>query len=444
MFYLSDLIGKKVYGSDGKAVASIRDLVAEVLHSEQVEGREPEYEGDDGETVERDVPVVKGLLVKAGGGQPLFLSIKQIGRLDPAGTRLLQPEADLRPFERRAGELLLGRDLWDKQIIDLNSRRVVRVNDVAISHSEQRPEAEGPQWWIRGVDVGTGGLARRLRLSGLVGRIAPRTAQPRIVRWRHIDMFGSNVPGGVPLPHTKLADFHPVEIARITDAVSYHHGAEIISSLDNTLAADTLEEIADERRTDIIEHIPEERAADILEEMAPDEASDLLSDLPDDKARALLQEMKEEEAGTVLNLMRYAEHTAGGIMTTDFLRVLPSMTVDEVVEANRPVLCSADLIYYMYVIDSVESNRLVGIVTVRDLLVNDRDVPVGQIMLKEIISARPYESEKDVARKMAEYNLLALPVVDSQGVLAGVVTVDDALDALLPDGWKRRLPRVFS
>jgi Mg/Co/Ni transporter MgtE len=264
------------------------------------------------------------------------------------------------------------------------------------------------------------------------------------VRWQHIDVFGSNVPGGVPLQHKKLASLHPVEIARITDAVSYHQGAEIIASLDDTLAADTLEEIVAERQTDIVDYIPEERAADILEEMAPDEATDLLAELPEEKAGALLKEMDQEEADEVRQLMRYPENSAGGTMTTDFVCVTPDMTVDQVIEENKPIFLSADLIYYMYVVDSEENDTLVGIITVRDLLVHQRDKPVGEFMLKDFLSARPAESRKEVARKMAEYNLLALPVVDRNNKLLGVVTVDDALDALLPEGWKKRLPRIFS
>ena len=197
------------------------------------------------------------------------------------------------------------------------------------------------------------------------------------------------------------------------------------------------------RQTDIVEYIPEERAADILDEMSPDEASDLLADLPEEKADSLLHQMHEEEAEEVRYLMRYPEHSAGGRMTTDFVQVLPSMTVDAVIEANREILLSADLIYYMYAVETYEESKLVGVITVRDLLVHDRDKPVQDFMLTTFISVRPGEGEQEVARKMAEYNLLALPVVDAAGTLLGVVTVDDVLDALLPEGWKKRLPRIF-
>jgi CBS domain-containing protein/sporulation protein YlmC with PRC-barrel domain len=448
MFYLSELIGKRAYDSRGNPVARIRDVVAEVVAGETTEnglntGRWSQL-ADDEEPVERDVPVVKGLLVSTGASRDTYyLPVEQIASLDRTGARLRSAALDLSPFERRPGEILLRRDLWDNQVVDLNSRRVTRVNDAIITGAKPDPEtAEVARWWVRGVDTGILGLLHRIRLARFVrGR---KFARPRIVRWQHLDFFGSNVPGGIDLPHKKLANLHPVEIARISDSVSYHQGAEIIASLDDTLAADALEEIVQDRQSDIIEQLSDERAAGILDEMAPDEAADLLKELPDDKALALLEKMDESEAEEVRYLMRFSERSVGAIMTTDFVQLVPEMTVEEVIESNRDIFLSADLIYYMYVVESDETNRLVGIITVRDLLVYDRTTPVADFMMTEFLSVRPGERHEEVARKMAEYNLLALPVVDRDGILLGVVTVDDALDALLPEGWRKRLPKVFS
>lgn len=455
MFYLSELINKRISDRQGNTVARIRDLVVELSDLDTSAGgsgdKQPPDAEEDEEHRRADVPVVKGMLARTSRKhQPFFLPVSQVESLGSSGARLVSPKLDLQAYEQREGEMLLARDLWDKQIIDLESYKVVRVNDVVLSGSAQAAEPDQSnvgRWWVRGVDVGVGGLLRRLRLASLVCKVMPRAAHPHIVRWQHLDVFGSNVLGGVPLKHKKLARLHPVEIARITDAVSYHQGAEIIASLDDTLAADTLEEIVTDRQTDIVEYIPEDRVADILEEMSPDEATDLLAELPAEKAGSLLEQMDQEDAEEVRHLMRYPEHSAGGIMTTDFVRVTPTKTISEVIEANKPVLMSADLIYYMYVVDSKEdadAERLVGVITVRDLLVHDRDTPVGDFMLRDFLSVRPGEGQQEVARKMAEYNLLALPVVDRNDVLLGVVTVDDALDALLPEGWKKRLPKIFS
>jgi len=342
MFYLSEVIGKRIFDHQGRPLARIRDLVAEVSDSpmpaaEHAADEPVVFMQSEEDTTERDAPVIKGLLAHVGRKhQPFYVPIEQIKTLGADGARIRSSKVDLQPFERRAGEMLLTRDLWDKQIIDLERRKVVRVNDVALTGAKPVTNAaDHERWWVRGVEVGLSGLVRRLHLTGLALAITRKPLQPRIVRWQHIDVFGSNVPGGVALQHQKLANFHPVEIARITDSVSYLQGAEIIASLDDTLAADTLEEIVADRQTDIMEQIPNARAADIIEEMSPDEATDLLSELPDDKANALLKEMDEEEAQEVRQLMRYPEDSAGGLMTTDFVRALPSMTTGEVIEANR-------------------------------------------------------------------------------------------------------------
>lgn len=425
MPYLSQLIGKPIRNRAGNSVARLRDVVIDLA----------QVEAEDG-------PAIKGLVARTARRKaPFYLPVEQVDTLTDEGAMLNSAKFDLEPFERREGEMVVTKDLWDRQIIDVRQRRVLRVNDVLI---EQTPGNKTREWRIAGVDVSLAGLARRLKLGKLAGMIRPGASQPPVVNWRDLDIFGTSMAGGVGLKHDKLARMHPVEIARITDAVSYHQGAEIISALDDTLAADTLEEIDADRQIDIVMQMPDERAADIIEEMAPDEATDLMSELSDEKAGALLEEMDDEEAEDVRQLLRYPEHTAGRAMTTDFVSVRPSMTVAEVIDQNKQHFLTADLIYYMYVTDSEESNQLLGVITVRDLLLNERDVKVADFMVTEFLSVRPGEHEREVARKMAEYNLLALPVVTRNNEMLGVITVDDALDSLLPEGWKKRIPRIFS
>ena len=436
MLYLSSLIGKRIAANSGSMVGRVRDVVAYLQAPARASDEEEE---------EEPMLSVKGLLVRTGLRSPyLFVRASLIESLDKSGVRLRSDKFDRTPFERRDGEILLTRDLWDKQIIDLQSRRVVRVNDIMLAAQKAGATKSEQAWYVQGVDVGLGALLRRMRVAWALEALTRKPVDRQIVEWADLDLFSSNVPGILKVGHEKLARLHPVEIARITDRVSYHQGAELIASLDDTLAADTLEEIAAERQTDIVEQIPEEQAADIIEEMAPDEATDLIANLSEDKAGALLDEMERERAADVRQLMRYPAHTAGRAMTTDFVCVSPRMTVSQVIEANKPRFLSADLIYYMYVTATKKDNTLVGIITVRDLLVHGPDTPVRDFMLTEFITVRPGEHEREAARKMAEYNLLALPVVDRNGSLLGVLTIDDALDSLLPEGWKKRLPRVFS
>jgi magnesium transporter len=433
MLYLSALIGRRIKARGGSTVARLTDVITSL--------EVPATSEDNNDKVPA-VLLVKGLVARTGPlGKPLFVPASLVSSLDAQGVRLHISRLDLHPFERRDGDLLLTKDLWDKQIIDLKSRRVVRVNDIILDNKSGKQDAG---WHVSGVDIALGALLRRVKLAWALEALIRRPVGAQVIEWADMDLFASNVPGSMRVEHAKLATLHPVEIARLTDAVSYHQGAEIIASLHDTLAADTLEEIAAERQTDIVDQIPEEHAADIIEEMAPDAATDLISELPEKKASALLEEMNEERAADVRQLLRYPDHTAGRAMTTDFVCVRPNMTVGEVVEANKPRFLSADLIYYMYVTASEEDDKLVGVITVRDLLVQSQDTPVSDFMLTTFLAVRAGEHERAVARKMAEYNLLALPVVDRNGNLLGVVTIDDALDSLLPEGWKKHLPRIFN
>ena len=168
-------------------------------------------------------PVIKALVARTGRTKaPFYIPIAQVNSFSDEGVMLNSARFDLEPFERREGEMVITKDFWDRQIIDLKQRRVLRVNDVFI---DQTPESGTSDWRIVGVDVSMAGLARRLKLGRLFNLVRPKATQPALVSWQNLDIFGTSMPGGVALKHQKLAKMHPVEIARITDAVSYHQGA---------------------------------------------------------------------------------------------------------------------------------------------------------------------------------------------------------------------------
>jgi len=249
---------------------------------------------------------------------------------------------------------------------------------------------------------------------------------------------------GQPGRRDALRGLHPADIARLTDALSYHEAAGVIAALDDETAAEVLEEVDPERATDIMEQLPDARAADIIEEMGPDEASDLLGDLPEARAAGLLRAMEPEAAEDVRELLRYPDDTAGGMMTTSFITCPRHWTVHQAIDLLRGEVDKPDLIYYLYITDGVEHDHLVGVVTLRKLLTAQPQDRMDRVMRIAVERAAPYDSPRDVARTMAEYNLLALPVVDEASRLLGVITVDDAIAVLLPSGWQRKLNRIFS
>ena len=197
-----------------------------------------------------------------------------------------------------------------------------------------------------------------------------------------------------------------------------------------------------ETQVDILEDLEPGRAADILEEMEPDEAADLVADLSDESREEILGLMEKDEAEEVQELMTYAEDTAGGIMTTEFVAVPANLTAAQTIDRLRELEPDAETIYYVYVTDA--DDRLVGVLSLRDLIVAKPETVISTFMYDEPVAVGTDASQEEVTEVVARYNLLAVPVVDAEGRLEGIVTVDDAMDTLLPQPSKRRIPRLFS
>jgi Mg/Co/Ni transporter MgtE len=198
-----------------------------------------------------------------------------------------------------------------------------------------------------------------------------------------------------------------------------------------------------ERQARIIGDMDEERAADILEWMSPDEAADVLGDLPEDKAEELLGLMDDEEQADVAELLPYEDDTAGGLMTTEFVTLPRELTVGEALARLREMAETPNMIYYLYVVEGEGSWKLLGVIALRSLILADPSVPLAEVMRTEFQTAHPDEAANEVAQRIAEYNLLALPVMDEAGDILGIITVDDAMEILLPKDWRQRLPRLI-
>jgi Mg/Co/Ni transporter MgtE len=187
----------------------------------------------------------------------------------------------------------------------------------------------------------------------------------------------------------------------------------------------------------------EERAADILEHMSPDEAADVLGDLPEDKAEDLLNRMEDDEQNEVAELLPYADDSAGGLMTTEFVTLPRDLTVGEALARLREMAETPNMIYYLYVVPTEDSWKLEGVIALRSLILSESSAPLERVMRTVLQVAHPDDGAAEVAQKIAEYNLLALPVVDDAGDILGIVTVDDAIELLLPKGWRQRLPKLL-
>jgi magnesium transporter len=411
MLYLSQVLRRPVRDVEGRPVASIKDVIVHL-----------------GE----DHPPVTGLVARHAR-RLIYLPRTRIAKFDESGAQLNFDLLDLRDFKRRDGEVLLARDVLDKQLIDVDGKRVVRVNDV------QLIEVVG-EWRVTGADVSLQGLWRRLAPAGFLGSRRP----VEVIDWADVGYLATDTTAvRLKSSRDKLSRLHPVEIARLAEALSYRQGAEVVAALDDETAAETLEEMHDENQVRIIGDMDKERAADILEWMSPDEAADVLGDLPEATAEDLLNRMEGEEKTDVAELLPYEDDTAGGLMTNEFITLPQGLTVGEALATLREMAETPNMIYYLYVVEHEGSWKLSGVIALRSLILADPAAPLEHVMRDDFQSAHPDDSAKDVAHKIAEYNLLALPVVDDLGEIAGIVTVDDAMELLLPKGWRQRLPRLF-
>ncbi len=411
MLYLSQVLGRPLRDVEGERVATIKDVIV---------------------SLGEDHPPVTGLVAHYGR-RDFYLPRTRIASMNEQGAQLISDTLDLRPFVRREGEVLLAGDVLDKQLIDVDGKRVVRVNDV------QLIEVRG-EWRVTGADVSLQGLWRRLAPAGFAGTRRP----VEVIDWADVGYLATDA-ATVQLKSSrdKLARLHPVEIARLAEALSIRQGAEVVAALDDETAAETLEEMPEASQARIIGDMDEERAADILEWMSPDEAADVLGDLPEEKAEDLLNRMEGEEQADVAELLHYEDDTAGGLMTTEFVTLPQNLTVGEALASLREMAETPNMIYYLYVVERVGSWKIAGVIALRSLILADPDMPLADVMREEFQHAHPDDSAQDVAHKIAEYNLLALPVIDDVGDIAGIVTVDDAMELLLPKGWRQRLPRLF-
>jgi magnesium transporter len=417
MLYLSQVIGRPVRDRNDEPIGKVADLIVAV--------------GD-------RYPPVTGLVVETDRRR-IFLPWTSVDSLDESGAKLGTLTMDLAKFHQRPNEILLRADLMDKQIVDIDGRKVVRVNDLRLD------EVEGALHLVA-VDVGASGLLRRLGVEGGMRTVARNLhvqVPEKYIDWEDVDPVETSIASiKLRVPHAGLAELHPADLATIIDQLAPRDRAGVLASLGDDAVADAIEEMEPETQVEVLEDLEPGRAADILEEMSPDDAADLVADLSQTTRDEIFALMEKDEKDEVQELLGYPEDSAGGIMTTEFVAVPAHLTAAETIDMLRQLEPNAETIYYVYVTD--DDGRLVGVLSLRDLIVAAPETQIGDVMIKEPVAVGVLADQDEVAEVVAHYNLLAVPVIDEEGRLAGIVTVDDALDTVLPTAWKRRLPRLFA
>jgi magnesium transporter len=402
--YLSTMLGKKIRDANGILMGRLEDVVVETVAI---------------------FPIVKGIEANVGRSNARRRIYIPWSGIKEWREECIVAQATTEGAGPSAEDIFLVRDLLDKQMVDMDGYKIVRISDIMLAWS-------GRQLRVIGADVGFLAVMRRLGLSSVAERIRDLQGgaiKRRIVPWNLVSPVGP-MPYDVKLkvPYREFLKIHPSDIADIIEQLDIDQRAKVLALIDDPKAAAVLPQILPTIRSSVAEAMDDERLSDLLEIMPPDEAADILGSLPRPKAQVLLSLMGIEEASVVSELLGYDPSTAGGRMTTEFVAVPDFMTASQTIEVLRERGQEAETIYYIYVIDA--EGHLSGVLSLRDLLRAPSDEVVGRLMMHDVITADLEDDQEHAAERLTRYNLLALPVVDNDHVLKGIVTVDDAIDVI--------------
>jgi CBS domain-containing protein len=408
ILHLSSVIGSPLRDSDGERLGKVNDLIVRL--------------GGVG------YPPITGVLATVAG-RASFVGIDRVSEIGPDGVVLSKAKLDLRHFERRPEEVLLGRDLLDRQLINVEGARLVRANEIELA-------LVAGSWRVVGVDTGPRGGFRRLLPKPLGAHIATGG----FLDWALVEPFVGHVPTvRLRVPHPKLAKLHPAQIADLVEAASKREGEEIIQAVgdgDRELEADVFEELDDQHQREFLEDRPDAQVAAILARMAPDDAADVIGELEQERREQLLGLLPVSHRIKVRALLGYDPAEAGGLMSPDFVLLRGSASAADALAAVRASTIAPELLTAVFV-ESTEGG-LEGSVPITALLRARPDRPLKDEVRHEVPCLAPDAPFEEVARLMADYNLTAIPVVDEDKRMLGVVTVDDVLEEMLPRGWRKR------
>jgi len=372
-------------------------------------------------------PPVVGLVVRIGG-RDLFVPIRKVAAFEPGRVHFDGPRVDLRRFERRPGELLLGQDLLARHLIHFVGGRLMRANEIELARVDG-------SWEVVGVDPSSRPVLRRL----IPGRFRRTMQSSAIVDWGSVEPFVAHVPTArLRIPYRKLKKLHPAQIADLVEAASHEEGEEIIEAMgdDHELEADVFEELDTEHQLEFVQSRSDADAARILASMAPDDAADLIVEVDQDRRLPILNLLPEPQQQKIRSLLTYHPETAGGMMSPDFVCLRATTPVSMALHAVRESAAPPEALHVVFATD--EHDRLVGSVSTIMLLKADPTATLDSVVSADPPHVHPDWDLGAIVRKMSDFNLTVAPVLDSEHqTVLGVVTVDDVIELLLPSGWRR-------
>jgi len=407
LLHLSSIIHRPLVDRDGERIGRIQDVVVRIGGASH--------------------PPVVGVVVRIEG-RDLFVPIRKIASLERGRAMFEGRKVDLRRFERRPGEVLLADDLLARHLINFVRGRLITANEIELA------KVDGT-WEVVGVDAGQRPLLRRL----LGGRLGSRLSTTSVVDFAQIEPLVSHVPAArLRIPYRRLSKLHPAQIADLVEAASHEEGEEIIEAvgLDRELEADVFEELDTEHQLEFIDKRTDDDAARLLSRMAPDDAADLIVEVDQDRRLPLLELMAEPQQRKVRNLLSYAAESAGGLMSPDYAQVSSTATVEAALEAVRDASAPIEALNVVIVFN--DDGELAGTASLASLVRSRPTSKVSDMMRADPAHVHPNWDVHRIGRQMSDFNLTVVPVLDEEHrSVLGVVTVDDLLELLLPQGWRR-------
>ncbi|MEY9964166.1 CBS domain-containing protein [Streptacidiphilus sp. MAP12-16] len=403
---LSQLLRRPLVGRGGEAVGRLSDVIVRLRG--------------------RDYPMVTGLVARVGRGE-VFLPVEQVAGFDGAQVQLTSEVVDLRPFERREGEVLLRADVLGHRVLDVADVELVRAHDLRLR--------QGPDGWVvDGLDT----HPHRPRVFGLVGG----QAQQQWRDWKSFEpLIGHARSAHVRGPFGRLGRLKAADIADLLEDANRTESHEILETVhaDPELEADVFEELEPDSQTRLLREKSDQEIAEVLTRMRADDAADAINDLPQARRQPVLDALPVGQRTKVLTLMGFNPSSAGGLMSLDILTAAPSCTVSQALSlVSEARTLQPEALVSVHVVE--EGNRLIGTATVVVLLQADPGAALEQVMVTEPVRVLPDSDVEDVALLMTDYNLLTVPVVDEGDRILGVITVDDILETVIPEDWRRREP----
>lgn len=409
MNYLSEMLKLPVIDSNGEELGVVNDL---------------------GIATGEVFPHVTSLAFQGPAKTPFMISWrKYVDHFDNTGVYLKTPQTDVRFSYLQPDEVLLARDIMNKQIVDTQGLKVVRVNDLKLSASGEN------QLRLLGAEVGARGLLRALHpaLERVASRIAKLVGKPlpeHIIAWSYMDLLERSTQQiKLSVSHKTLDELHPADIADIIEQLDPRLRGEVFAQLDTAQAAEAISEFDDDELVaEVLEGMSDRDASSMLALMDPDDAVALIEELDYEKAEKLLRLMGVKEERAIRNLLGYEEDTAGRIMTSEFVALPATATVADAIEGLRKLDEDFESVYYVYTTDP--NGALTGVLSLRTLIVADHDARLDSLAYRDVVWVAPDVDQEDVAEEMSKYNLAAMPVCDENRHILGIVTVDDAMEVM--------------